>query len=188
VPDVSLHFGLTSFAALAMLGVSTYTDLKSREIPNEAVVAGTAAGLVLWTAFHGFSGTLTAFSGGAVGLGVFLLMALLGAMEMGDVKLMGALGTLLGWPLVLAGLMHVVMAGFFFAIFWVMAHGHLKRTLLNLKTALVTWLRPGSPRVKLSELPTTPLPYGVAIALGGIWTLAAVLVPEINLLSSIFAP
>lgn len=171
-----------------MLGVATYTDLKSREIPNQLVVAGTIVGLLFWSVFHGFSGTLTAVVGGAVGLGVFLLLALIGAMEMGDVKLMGALGTLLGWPLVLAGLIHVVMAGFFFALFWVILHGHLKRTLHNLKIALVTWLRPGSPRVKLSELPTTPLPYGVAIALGGIWTLAAVLFPPINLLSSLFAP
>jgi len=179
---------MTTAAALAMLGVSTFTDLKSREIPNEAVLGGAAAGLALWVAFHGVSGALTSFAGGVVGLGVFLLMALLGAMEMGDVKLMGALGALLGWPLVLAGLVHVVMAGFFFAIFWVIVHGHLRRTLQNLKTALITWLRPGTSRVKLSELPTTPLPYGVAIALGGVWTLAAVLFPDINLLSSVFAP
>ncbi len=188
MPDVSLHFWLTGIAATLMLGISTWTDLKSREIPNGVVLFGTLAGMFLWGAFHGLSGLALAAGGGITGLGVFLFLALLGAMEMGDVKLMGALGTLLGWPLVLAGIVHVVMAGFFFAIFWVILHGHLKRTLVNLKTAFVTWLAPGSPRVKLSELPTTPLPYGVAIALGGLWTLAAILVPEINLLSSIFSP
>ncbi|MBU1070181.1 A24 family peptidase [Myxococcota bacterium] len=182
----SLQYWVTGAACLAMLGVSTYTDLRSREIPNPVVLAGLIAGCAIWTLFYGLAGLGWALLGGFTGLGVFLLMALLGAMEMGDVKLMGALGTLLGWPWVLAGLIHVVMAGFFFAIFWVIVHGHARRTLSNLWTALVTWLRPGARRVPLAELPTTPLPYGVAIALGGVWTLLAIRIPEINLLSAMF--
>jgi len=169
-----------------MLGASTFTDLRSREIPNPLVVLGLLAGCIIWTAFHGVSGLGLALLGGFTGLGVFLVMALAGAMEMGDVKLMGALGALLGWPWVLAGLIHVVMAGFFFAIFWVILHGHARRTISNLWIALKTWVRPGARRVPLADLPTTPLPYGVAIALGGVWTLLAIPFPDINLLASMF--
>ena len=184
--SLPLQYWLTAAACVAMLGVSTYTDLRSREIPNPVVLAGLVAGGVLWTAFGGLSGLGTAALGGFTGLLVFLLMALLGAMEMGDVKLMAALGALLGWPWVLPALIHVVMAGFFFAIFWVIVHGHARRTLSNLWTALRTWVRPGTRRVPLAELPTTPLPYGVAIALGGVWTLLAIPFPALNLLSAMF--
>ncbi len=171
-----------------MLAIATVTDLRSREIPNPLVAAGTLAGLILWTVFAGTSGLVNAAIGFGVGLGVFLFMAVLGAMEMGDVKLMGALGALLGWPWVLPALVHVVIAGFFFAIFWVIRQGQLSRTFKNLWIALRTWLTPGKKRVTLDELPTTPLPYGVAIALGGVWTLAAILFPRLNLLSNLFVP
>lgn len=169
-----------------MLGVSTFTDLRSREIPNPVVLFGLLAGAALWTTFEGLPGLGTAALGGFTGLAVFLLMALLGAMEMGDVKLMAALGALLGWPWVLPALVHVVMAGFFFAIFWVVVHGHTRRTLSNLWIALRTWLLPGARRVPLAELPTTGLPYGVAIALGGVWTLLAIPFPGLNLLAAMF--
>jgi len=169
-----------------MLGVSTFTDLRSREIPNPVVLFGLVAGGALWTVFDGLSGLGTAALGGFTGLAVFLIMALLGAMEMGDVKLMAALGALLGWPWVLPALVHVVISGFFFAIFWVIVHGHARRTLSNLWIALRTWIMPGARRVPLAELPTTPLPYGVAIALGGVWTLLAIPLPGLNLLASMF--
>ena len=184
--DITPQYWITALATLGLLGTATFTDLRSREIPNPLVLAGLLAGGVIWTWFHGTTGLGLSLLGGFIGLTVFLVMALVGAMEMGDVKLMGALGALLGWPWVVAGLIHVVMAGFFFAIFWVILHGHARRTLSNLWIALKTWLKPGSPRVPLAQLPTTPLPYGVAIALGGLWTLLAIQIPRINLVSSMF--
>ena len=101
---------------------------------------------------------------------------------MGDVKLMGALGALTGWPLILSALIHVVISGFIFSIFWVFLEGNLLRTFKNLGIILVSWIKPGKKRVTLDNLETSTLPYGVAIALGGIWTVIALKIPEINMM------
>ena len=165
-----------------MLLIASYTDLKRREIPNELVVAGMVSGLILGYISNGFTGIEYSFFGLLTGFTVFLILALTGGMEMGDVKLMGALGALTGWPLILSALIHVVISGFIFSIFWVFLEGNLLRTFKNLGIILVSWIKPGKKRVTLDNLETSTLPYGVAIALGGIWTVIALKIPEINMM------
>lgn len=165
-----------------MLLIATYTDLKSREIPNELVLAGMVFGLALWGFTTGLSGLGSSFGGLITGFTVFFILAITGGMEMGDVKLMGALGALTGWPVILTALIHVVISGFIFAILWVIIEGNLGRTLKNLWIMTTSWLLPKRKRVTMDKLETSTLPYGVAIAMGGIWTIAAIKFPQINMM------
>ncbi|MBU1239383.1 hypothetical protein KJ865_06710, partial [Myxococcota bacterium] len=84
--------------------------------------------------------------------------------------------------LILSALLHVVIAGFFLAILWVVIEGNLGRTMKNLWIMIKSWILPRRKRVSLEELETSSLPYGVAIAAGTLWTLAAVKFPAIDLM------
>lgn len=177
-----LHELVTAAVVIVVMAHATYTDLKRREIENYTVLLGGAAGLLLWGLHRGVIGLGLSALGFALGFGTFLLMGVMGGMEGGDIKLMGALGCLLGWPTMLSGLLHVVLAGFLLALFWVVIEGNLGRTLKNIWTMLASWLLPKRRRVSLEELETSTLPYGVAIALGAVYTIIAVRFPIIDLL------
>jgi len=95
--------------------LGTFVDLEFMIIPDRVTLGGMAAGLVLSAlvpALHGQvvarEGFAYAVLGLAVGSGLLWLVALAGkwifkkdAMGFGDVKLLGALGALLGWQAVL---------------------------------------------------------------------------------------
>lgn len=86
-------------------------DLKRRLIPNAVTITAISAGIVAHTAHSGWKGLSLSLGGIAVGGGALLLFHLLGAMGAGDVKLMGGVGALLGYRLVLSVLIFTVIAG-----------------------------------------------------------------------------
>ena len=87
-------------------------DYWVRRIPNALVLA-----LLLWAVVEiiwlGQPAPLSAALGLAVAGGLFLLLAIIqrGAMGLGDVKLAAVLGAVLGFPLVLTGLLYGILAG-----------------------------------------------------------------------------
>lgn len=79
------------------MGCSLYTDLSAEKIPNGLTLAFACAGAGLHLSLSGFpQGGMVALSGLGTGLAVFMLPYCLGGTGAGDVKLFGALGTLLG--------------------------------------------------------------------------------------------
>ncbi len=133
---------LESLAAAALL-ISAFTDLRGRKIRNWVTLPTCALCLALRAGADGW-GSLSG-PGAASGLfalalagGLFLLLHLLGAMGMGDVKLAAALGAALGFPTIMA------------TLFWIAVAGGL--------LALGVMIRERRAR--------TTLPYGVAMALG----------------------
>jgi leader peptidase (prepilin peptidase) / N-methyltransferase len=105
---VALRFGaaweLPAFLAVAGAGVLlAVIDLRHRLLPNRVVVPAAGATAVLLLGAAAASGAwddlLRAGLGAVVLFAVFLFMALVspGALGMGDVKLAGLLGLLLGW-------------------------------------------------------------------------------------------
>ncbi len=134
-------------------------DLRLRLLPNRVVLPATAGALVLLTAAAVVDGEwaalLRAVLAGAAAFGVGLGMAVLAptGLGMGDVKLAGFLGVLLGW----LG-WHVVLLGFFL--------GFLVQAVLGL--ALMTAGRAGR---------RTELPFGPALAGGAL--VAAVWVGDV---------
>lgn len=117
---VVLRWGLTPVALVyaslvASLIVIAFIDAKEQIIPDEVTIPGILIGLVsslVWPVLQGATsrgpGLLQSVLGAVVGAGAIYGMGLLGrllfkkeAMGLGDVKLMGMLGALLGWQKVL---------------------------------------------------------------------------------------
>jgi leader peptidase (prepilin peptidase)/N-methyltransferase len=113
-------------ALVAYLGLVVIVDIEHRLIMHTVSLAGAVLGLVTGTVQHGLIATLI---GGATGAGIMLIFYLFGllfaryrarklgaddgeeALGFGDVTISAVLGLMLGWPLILAGLVFGILAG-----------------------------------------------------------------------------
>jgi leader peptidase (prepilin peptidase)/N-methyltransferase len=111
---------------LAFLGVVFVIDAEHRLIMHPVSITGAVLGLVIGSYAHGIPSTLV---GGAAGFGSMLFLYLLGlaftrymskrrgeeidevALGYGDVNLCGVTGLLLGWPVIIAGILFTIFAG-----------------------------------------------------------------------------
>lgn len=103
-------------------------DLRYRLVLNVMVYPAMVVTLLLRLLLPG-SGAVTALVGGAIGLALFLLTALLrpGGLGAGDVKLATLIGLILGFPQVLWALALGILAGGIVAIFLILTRrGELK--------------------------------------------------------------
>jgi prepilin peptidase CpaA len=82
--------------SVAVGGLASVEDLRSRTISNWLCLAGFTAGLIAHAVMDGWSGLFDSFLGSLIGFGVFLIFYLLGGMGGGDIKLMAAFGAILG--------------------------------------------------------------------------------------------
>lgn len=98
--------------ALVLGLTASFTDLRSRTIPNWIPAAAILAGLGWHFSQSGWAGLGRAALGTLSGFVVFLVFYLLGGMGGGDVKLMAGFGALLGsWALFHAALWTALIGG-----------------------------------------------------------------------------
>lgn len=174
-------------ATVALVGVvaalAAAFDVREGRIPNWLTVGGLVAGLALG-GFGGWAGLGWAAGGAAVAFAVGLPFFLLGGFGGGDVKLLAAVGALVGLDRLPTALLVTALAGGVLAVGAVIRRGAVKRTMKNVGTMLVLLVTSGGEMMRAwkGEGPGAALtvdspdavtvPYGVAIAAGG---LAAVL-------------
>jgi len=157
-----------SGAALVVLaaGTAAVVDLRTGRIPNLLTAATAAAGLALAVTGAGSTGIVAALAGGALGLGLMLPGHLLGGTGAGDVKLMGALGTLLGPAATLTAFLASAIAG------GVLAVGHAwRRRRLGATIARTARLAtaPSGTKAQIDlDAPATRFAYGPALAVGAV--------------------
>jgi prepilin peptidase CpaA len=98
-------------ALVAGLATATVIDIRTRRIPNDLTAAMVGVGLGL--AATGTSGITVAASFAGFFLGLALMMPgyALGATGAGDVKLMGAVGAIVGPALVVSAFLFTAIAG-----------------------------------------------------------------------------
>jgi leader peptidase (prepilin peptidase) / N-methyltransferase len=124
-PPVRINF-ILAYLVLTYLGVVFVIDFEHRLIMHPVSITGAVLGLVVGTIAHGIGPTL---AGGALGFGSMLLLYYLGevftrymskrrgeiidevALGFGDVNLCGITGLLLGWPVIIAGILFTIFAG-----------------------------------------------------------------------------
>lgn len=167
-PAIIPHL-LLALAALAS-AVAIFTDLRARRIPDWLTLPTLALALLARSALAGWAGPLglaDGLLGFCVAFIVFFLLAVGGGMGMGDVKLMAAVGAILGWERTLYALVFISVAGGLQALFWALRAGRLRHTLA---ASLSRLFRPFA-RGKTEEARAQYIPYALAIGLGTAATL-----------------
>ncbi len=145
---------LLAFAALCIFAAAAVTDIRTRRIPNSLVLVLAALGLLrlgvdLWTGSTGAEVGLDLALAAVVFLGGTAIFAV-GLMGGGDVKLVAAASVWFGTAGTIDFLIATVLAGGVLACVFLVRRGARRMA--------------GGPSVNAAD----SLPYGVAIALGGI--------------------
>jgi prepilin peptidase CpaA len=161
---------------LIVVAVATFTDLRSRRIPNWLVFPFLLAGIVISGALHGWSGIGYSLAGIALGGLLFGVLCWLGGMGMGDVKLCAAIGAWIGPTQLLLALVITGIAGGIMALGWAVAGGFLGELFQGTGDLLLGFgkrgLRP-HPELVLDNPLTRKMPYAPAIAIGTIFSFFA---------------
>jgi len=98
------------FSLLAVLLISSVTDLVWHRIPNTLLLPALVLALALHASGDGLDGMLAAGAGLVVGLGFLMPLYALGGMGGGDVKLLGVVGAFLGpWGAFVAGIATLIV-------------------------------------------------------------------------------
>lgn len=154
---------------LIVLAIATFTDLRSRRIPNWLVLPFMLTGVVVLGCLHGWSGLRHSLAGLALGAVLFGILFVMGGMGMGDVKLCAAIGAWIGPSQLLFALVITGIVGGIMALCWAAAGGFLgdlfKGTGELIFSLKKRGLRP-DPELNLSNPLTRKMPYAPAIAIG----------------------
>jgi prepilin peptidase CpaA len=161
---------------LIVVAVATFTDLRSRRIPNWLVFPFLPAGIVVSGALHGWSGIGHSVEGIALGGLLFGVLCFMGGMGMGDVKLCAAIGAWIGPAQLLTALVITGIAGGVMALCWALAGGFLGELFQGTGDLILGFgkrgLRP-HPDLVLSNPLTRKMPYAPAIAIGTMFSFLA---------------
>jgi len=165
-------------ALIVLVLAAAVYDVRYRRIPNWISVSGAAVGLALNTFLYGgVPGLVFSLKGLALGFGVYFLLYAVRAMGAGDVKLMGAVGALVGWEDWFGIFLVTAILGGVLALIVVVARGRVKRTFWNVGY-IFGEMRHGRPAyINREELDvknpkSVGLPHGAVIAVGTIFFLA----------------
>jgi prepilin peptidase CpaA len=162
-----LRASSVSFAALvAGVVIATIVDLRTRRIPN--VLTGALTGVGLGLAAAGISGMSmwASMLGFGIGLALMLPGHALGATGAGDVKLMAAIGSVVGPGAVVTAFLFTAVAGGVLAVVVALWRRRLRATLEV--TARMIATPTGAPREIQAAPRSSRFPYGPAIAVGSV--------------------
>ena len=163
---------------LTLVSVAVVCDLKNRIIPNTVTLSGLVAGLAL----GGWVGGTAGFTQSLAGLGLGLLLTLPGFLLRftggGDVKLIGAIGSLTGPALLLQIFISSILLGgavILIYVLWSAMTRHSTSPLPRYRQMLrylwgrgrFVYIRPSSDEVAGKRIPLAPI-----IAVGTLGTLA----------------
>lgn len=175
----SVHIaGGAVFTTLLVIGC--VTDLRSRKIPNELVLAILVTGwlFALVTATDVWRALGVSLAGTVVGFGIWIVFYLLRVIGAGDVKFFAAAGAWLGPTATWRAALIAAIAGGILAVAFLLMERRLGEVLRRAALAASSGSLADIP--KQTAIPDTkhrPLPYGVALAIGA---LLAAWVPQLS--------
>lgn len=165
-----------SVALIAVAAGAGWFDVRERRIPNLLTIPAIVAALGI-RAFAGSEALVAGAVGLGIGFGVALPFFLAGGLGGGDVKLLAAVGALVGSEHIWTSLLVMAFTGGAMAAVVIMRAGAWRRVGVNIRTILSTlspdtftgWKEEGSRAPVTLETPgALTVPYGVAIAIGGL--------------------
>src|SRR5262245_50876640 len=166
---------LTIAATLVFVAICVASDVRTRRIPNLLCGVGIAAGVVLNGIYFGSHGLLASGGGFLVTVALLLFPFAMGGIGGGDVKMMGAIGALLGphtgFSALLVGL---AFGGAIMGIHLARRRrlGQTLRTVSTMASASVVCGSLDPLRVSAAQPGAITLPYSVPLGLGTIAALA----------------
>ena len=107
------------------------TDLRSRRIPNWLTLSGVCAGILLNWFLYATLGLRNSLTGMLLGFGVYFVLYCLRAMGAGDVKLMAAVGAIVGPQAWIAVFIASALAGGVIAVALMVWKRRVRETLTN---------------------------------------------------------
>jgi prepilin peptidase CpaA len=163
---------------LVMLLTAAVFDVLYRRIPNWLTVSGAVLGLAM-NAVIGppEAGIVFSLVGLAVAFGIYVALYAVRAMGAGDVKLMAAIGALVGWERWFGIFFVTALIGGVMALILVVARGRLKTTMFNVGFIL-SEMKSGRPaylareELDVKHKKALGLPHGAVIAVSAIFYLA----------------
>ena len=164
-------------ALLALLLAAAVYDVRFRRIPNWLTLGGAIVAVVMNTVIGPpLAGLGFTLQGLAVAFGFYMVLYVLRAMGAGDVKLMAAVGALVGWQRWLGIFFVTAILGGVMAMLLILARKRVQSTFWNLGFIL-TELKSGRPAYLGKEErdvrspKAVGLPHGAVIAVGTVFYL-----------------
>lgn len=164
-------------ALLILAMVAAVWDWRVRRIPNWLTFSGIIVGFVLNGIIGGLEGLETAGLGFLIASAIYMLLYILHAKSAGDVKLMSAIGALVGWREWLLIFFVSTIIGAVAGLFVAMRAGRLKRTFSNVGYILSEMSQGRAPHVRREEVDVRSekslrIPGGTMAGIGVIAVLA----------------
>jgi len=165
---------LSAILITVVVGIAIVTDVRSRRIPNSLTFSAFIAALVVRFAFQGWAGLGLALLGAIVAPIILLIVHFGKGIGMGDLKLAAAVGAFFGPVAAVVAMLASAILGGLLAMALLMQRGQLLAEFFSLFLVGLPFLK----GKKAREAPAnaahtvTTMPYGVAIAIGSLTTLA----------------
>jgi prepilin peptidase CpaA len=170
--------GISVILLTLVLAAAVY-DVRFRRIPNWITATGVVIGLAMNAfLFQGWPGLKLSAIGMAGAFAIYFVLYAIRAMGAGDVKLMAAVGALVGWQDWFGIFLITAMLGGVMALIVAFSKKRLQRTFFNV-AYIFSEMRHGRPAyVNREELDVRSpiavgLPHGAVIAVGTVFYLAA---------------
>lgn len=154
---------------LIVLVISAVTDLYQRRIPNLVTYPTICIALLTYCLIGGLDGFLFSLRGLGLGFIVFLVPYLMGGMGAGDVKLMCAVGAVLGPRHTVESLLFIAISGGVIALGLIVYRRTFKQTLSRIFSSLLLLnAQKDASLLKIDKdaLSRDGIPFGVAITSG----------------------
>lgn len=163
------------FSLLAVLIISSVTDLAWHRIPNVLLLSALVLALILQASGNGLDGMLSAAAGLLVGLAFLMPLHVMGGMGAGDVKLLGVVGAFLGpWGAFVAGVAALIVGAILGIIYiaWCSIRPALAYQVWRLMQSKDAWnARTPAPLYLDTPIRGSGFAYAPAIAAGAVFAM-----------------
>lgn len=152
-----------------MLILSSFFDLYQRRIPNLVTCPTIVIALLTYCVIGGLDGFLFSLRGLALAFIVFFVPYLIGVMGAGDVKLMSAVGAVIGVKNTIVALLFIAIAGGVLALGQMLYQRRFKKTLSGMYMSLLFLVMHQDAsllKADKDKLARDGIPFGVAITSG----------------------
>jgi len=157
---------------LAVVAAAAVIDLLTGKVPNWLTYPAAALGLGAWAFMRGWPGVGSSAAGLAVGfVPLFILYRTGAGLGGGDVKLMGAVGALRGWPFIVFAMFYSFIVAAVMGVILMVWRGQTRATLRRIGRTLKSVVMPGATIISPTSPESIQVPFAACVCLGTAWCL-----------------